>query len=138
VPRGCFPRSHWEGTAFSGTSRAGAGSIKRVSRSVLAVSALLIVAWLGQSQARPEFEVAEVAPRFEVATIKRSAPGSDTFMQAHGGQLDISRATLKTLTAFAYRLQSFQVSGDLHSFVQNTSASLQKGRTANLMKIACF
>jgi hypothetical protein len=117
VPRGCFPRSHWEGTAFSGTSRAGAGSIKRVSRSVLAVSALLIVAWLGQSQARPEFEVAEVA---------------------HGGRLDISRATLKTLTAFAYRLQSFQVSSGLHSFVQNTSASLQKGRTANLMKIACF
>src|ERR1039457_2841230 len=27
VPRGYFPRSPWEGTAFSGTSRAGAGSI---------------------------------------------------------------------------------------------------------------
>jgi uncharacterized protein (TIGR03435 family) len=33
-------------------------------------------------------------------------------MQAHpGGRLDISRATLRSLTAFAWQLQSFQVSG---------------------------
>ena len=84
---------------------------KRVSRCVPGVSALLIAAGLGQGQARPESEVVQFAPKFDVATIKRSAPDGDTFMQAHGGQLDISRATLKTLTAFAYRLQSFQVSG---------------------------
>jgi uncharacterized protein (TIGR03435 family) len=51
-------------------------------------------------------------PRFEVASIKRSAPDSESFILAHpGGRLDISRATLKTLAAFAWRLQSFQVSG---------------------------
>ena len=84
---------------------------KRVSRCVPGVSALLIAAGLGQGQARPESEVVQFAPKFDVATIKRSAPDGDTFMQAHGGRLDISRATLRTLTAFAYRLQSFQVSG---------------------------
>jgi uncharacterized protein (TIGR03435 family) len=52
------------------------------------------------------------APRFDVASIKRSAPDSETFVKAHpGGRLDISRATLRTLTALAYRLQPFQVSG---------------------------
>jgi uncharacterized protein (TIGR03435 family) len=52
------------------------------------------------------------APKFNIASIKRSAPDSDTFMKAHpGGRLDISRATLKTLTALAYRLQPFQVAG---------------------------
>ena len=72
-------------------------------RYVLAVGALVIVTGLGYGQARPEFEV---------ATIKRSAPDSDPFMQAHpGGRLEISRATLRTLTAFAYRLQPFQISG---------------------------
>ncbi len=51
-------------------------------------------------------------PKFDVASIKRSAPDSDTFMKAHpGGSLDISRATLRTLTALAFRLQPFQVSG---------------------------
>ena len=99
-----------------------------MSRFVPAVSALLIVAGFGQGQ---------TLPKFDVATIKRSAPDSDTFMQAHAGRLDISRATLRTLTAFAYRLQSFQVSGG-PAFVRNTSASLQKGRQACLMKIACF
>lgn len=82
-----------------------------MSRCVLAVSALLILARLGQGQARPESGVPEFAPKFEVATIKRSAPDSETFMQAHGGRLDISRATLRTLTAFAYGLQTFQVLG---------------------------
>ena len=40
-------------------------------------------------------------------------------MQAHGGRLDISRATLRTLTAFAWRLQSFQVSSP--AFVRSES-----------------
>jgi uncharacterized protein (TIGR03435 family) len=54
----------------------------------------------------------DAIPKFEVGSIKRSAPDSETFIQARpGGRLDISRATLKTLTAFAWRLQSFQVSG---------------------------
>jgi uncharacterized protein (TIGR03435 family) len=54
----------------------------------------------------------DAAPKFEVASIKRSAPDSEAFMLAHpGGRLEISRATLKTLTAFAWRLQSFQVAG---------------------------
>jgi len=52
------------------------------------------------------------APKFEVASIKRSAPESETFMKAHpGGRLDISRANLRTLIALDYRLQFFQVSG---------------------------
>jgi uncharacterized protein (TIGR03435 family) len=52
------------------------------------------------------------APTFEVASIKRSAADSESFMLAHpGGRFEISRATLKTLTAFAWRVQSFQVSG---------------------------
>jgi hypothetical protein len=59
------------------------GVYKLVSRGVLAFSALLILAGLGQVS----------RPKFEVATIKRSAPDSDTFMQAHGGRLDISRAS---------------------------------------------
>ena len=51
-------------------------------------------------------------PQFEVATIKPSAPDSETFMQAHpGGRLSISSATLRTLVAFAWRLQPYQVSG---------------------------
>jgi hypothetical protein len=51
-------------------------------------------------------------PRFDVASIRRSAPDSDTFMKAHpGGRLEISRATLRTLIALAFRLQPFQVSG---------------------------
>lgn len=55
---------------------------------------------------------ADFSPRFDVASIKRSAPDSETFMKAHpGGRLDISRANLRTLIALAYRLQSFQVSG---------------------------
>ena len=78
-------------------------------RCFLAVSALVVLTELGRGQARPA--VAESAPKFEVATIKRSAPDSDAFMQARGGRLGISRATLRTLTAFAYRLQTFQVSG---------------------------
>ena len=78
-------------------------------RCFLAVSALVILTGLGQGQVRPE--VAESAPKFEVATIKRSAPDSDASMQARGGRLGISRATLRTITAFAYRLQTFQVSG---------------------------
>lgn len=83
-----------------------------MSRGVPIVCALVIVTALGQSQARPGFEAAESAPSFEVATVKRSAPDSDAFMQAHpGGRLEISRATLRTLTAFAYRLQSFEISG---------------------------
>jgi len=54
----------------------------------------------------------DFAPKFEVASIKRSAPDNESFMLAHpGGRLEISRATLKTLAAFAWRLQSFQVSG---------------------------
>jgi uncharacterized protein (TIGR03435 family) len=54
----------------------------------------------------------DAAPKFEVASLKRSAADSEFFMLAHpGGRLDISHATLKTLTAFAWRLQSFQVSG---------------------------
>src|ERR1700733_7822305 len=54
----------------------------------------------------------DTTPRFDVATIKQSPPDSDTFMKAHpGGRLEISRATLRTLTALAYRLQPFQVSG---------------------------
>jgi uncharacterized protein (TIGR03435 family) len=52
------------------------------------------------------------APKFEVASIKKSAPNSETFMKAHpGGRLEISRATLMALTALAYRVQPFQVSG---------------------------
>ena len=51
-------------------------------------------------------------PTFDAASIKRSAPDSDTFMKAHpGGRLELSRVTLKTLIALAYRLQPFQVSG---------------------------
>src|SRR3984885_909349 len=54
----------------------------------------------------------DTTPRFDAASIKRSAPDSDTFMKAHpGGRIEISRATLKTLTAFAYRLEPFQVAG---------------------------
>ena len=52
------------------------------------------------------------APKFEIASIRRSAPDSETFMKAHpGGRLEISRATLRALTALAYRVQPFQVSG---------------------------
>jgi uncharacterized protein (TIGR03435 family) len=61
-----------------------------------------------------EFTIAQTdtTPRFDAASIKRSAPDSDTFMKAHpGGRIEISRATLKTLVALAYRLQPFQVSG---------------------------
>ena len=51
------------------------------------------------------------APKFDAASIKRSAPDSETFMKAHpGGRLEISRATLRTLTALAWQLQPFQVS----------------------------
>ena len=51
-------------------------------------------------------------PTFDAASIKRSASDSDTFMKAHpGGRLELSRVTLKTLTALAYRLQPFQISG---------------------------
>jgi uncharacterized protein (TIGR03435 family) len=51
-------------------------------------------------------------PKFEVASIRRSAPDSDTFMLAHpGGRLDISHATLRALTALAYGVPQFQVSG---------------------------
>jgi uncharacterized protein (TIGR03435 family) len=54
----------------------------------------------------------DTTPRFDAASIKRSAPDSDIFMKAHpGGRIEISRATLRTLTALAYRLQPFQVSG---------------------------
>jgi uncharacterized protein (TIGR03435 family) len=67
----------------------------------------------------------DAVPKFEVASIKRSAPDSETFMRAHpGGRLDISRATLKTLTAFAWRLQSFQVSGG-PAWVRSEYFSLQ-------------
>lgn len=53
----------------------------------------------------------ESAPKFDSAAIKRSAPGSDTFMKAHpGGRLDISAVTLRTLVALAYGFQPFQVS----------------------------
>jgi uncharacterized protein (TIGR03435 family) len=61
-----------------------------------------------------EIAIAQVnsAPKFDAASIKRSAPDSETFMKAHpGGRLDISRATLRTLTALAYQLQPFQVAG---------------------------
>lgn len=51
-------------------------------------------------------------PTFDAVSIKRSAPDSDTFMKAHpGGRLELSRVTLRTLTALAYRLQPFQISG---------------------------
>jgi uncharacterized protein (TIGR03435 family) len=54
----------------------------------------------------------DTTPRFDAASIKRSASESDTFIKAHpGGRIEISRATLRTLTALAYRLQPFQVSG---------------------------
>jgi bla regulator protein BlaR1 len=53
-----------------------------------------------------------VAQKFDAASIKRSAPDSESFMKAHpGGRLEISRATLRVLTALAWRLQPFQVSG---------------------------
>ncbi len=61
-----------------------------------------------------EITIAQVntPPTFDAASIKRSAPDSDTFMKAHpGGRIEISRATLRTLTALAYRLQPFQVTG---------------------------
>jgi uncharacterized protein (TIGR03435 family) len=61
-----------------------------------------------------EIAIAQVnsAPKFDAASIKRSAPDGETFMKAHpGGRVDISRATLRTLTALAYHLQPFQVSG---------------------------
>jgi uncharacterized protein (TIGR03435 family) len=60
-----------------------------------------------------QIAVAQTAttPTFDAASIKRSAPDSDPFMKAHpGGRIEISRATLRTLTALAYRLQPFQVS----------------------------
>jgi uncharacterized protein (TIGR03435 family) len=51
-------------------------------------------------------------PTFDAASIKRSASDSETFMKAHpGGRLELSRVTLGTLAALAYRLQPFQVSG---------------------------
>jgi uncharacterized protein (TIGR03435 family) len=54
----------------------------------------------------------DTTPRFDAASIKRSAADSDTFIKAHpGGRVEISRATLQTLIAFAWRLQPFQVSG---------------------------
>jgi uncharacterized protein (TIGR03435 family) len=62
--------------------------------------------------ANSQTDQTDSAPKFEVASIKPSAPDSESFMLAHpGGRLEISRATLKTLTAFAWRLPSFQVSG---------------------------
>jgi len=60
----------------------------------------------------PAIAQTDATPKFEVASIKRSAADTESFMLAHpGGRLDISRVTLKTLTAFAWRLQPFQVSG---------------------------
>ena len=61
-----------------------------------------------------EIAIAQVhsAPKFEVASIRKSSPDSETFIKAHpGGRLEISRATLRALTALAYRVQPFQVSG---------------------------
>jgi uncharacterized protein (TIGR03435 family) len=61
-----------------------------------------------------EIAIAQVdsAPKFDVVSIRRSAPESEPFVKAHpGGRLEISRATLRTLTALAHRLQPFQVSG---------------------------
>ncbi len=61
-----------------------------------------------------EIAIAQVnsAPKFDAASIKSSTPDSETFMKAHpGGRLDISRATLRTLTALAWQLQAFQISG---------------------------
>ena len=75
---------------------------------------LVIVTGLGYAQARPEFEA---------ATIERSARDSEAFMLAHPeGRPEISRATLKALTALAYRMQPFQISGAPHGRDRNTSA----------------
>ena len=50
--------------------------------------------------------------RFDAASIRHSASDDDTFMKAHpGGRLELSHMNLKELTALAYRLQPFQVSG---------------------------
>jgi uncharacterized protein (TIGR03435 family) len=61
-----------------------------------------------------ESAIAQISahPTFDAASIKGSAPDSDTFMKAHpGGRLELSRVTLRALIALAYRLQPFQVSG---------------------------
>ena len=75
-------------------------------------------------------------PKFDVASIKRSAPDAETFMKP-SVRLDISRATLKMLTALAYRLQPFQVSGVPIGSAQNTSASTRKRQRVRL-KIGSF
>jgi len=51
-------------------------------------------------------------PQFDAASVKRSAPDSETVMKSHPGErLEISRLTLSALIALAYRVQPFQVTG---------------------------
>jgi uncharacterized protein (TIGR03435 family) len=60
----------------------------------------------------PTIAQTSTPPAFDAASIKRSAPDSDTFMKSHpGGRMELSRVTLRALIALAYRLQPFQVSG---------------------------
>src|SRR5262249_30221929 len=79
-------------TSGMNLSRAGAA---------LAITFALARAQTG-SAARPEFEVASIRP---------SKPGTpSTFGVGNGGASE-ANVTLKTLIAFAYRLQQFQVLG---------------------------
>lgn len=51
-------------------------------------------------------------PRFDAASIRRSAANDDTFMTARpGGRLELSAVNLKAMIALAWRLQTFEISG---------------------------
>jgi len=73
------------------------------------------------------------SPKFDAAAIKRSSRDSETYMKAHpGGKLDISRATLRTLTALAGSFNRFRCREVPPGCAQNTSTSTQKRQKAPL------
>ena len=74
--------------------------------------AIAVIAGLASLCCEVTIAQTDNAPKFDVASIRRSGPESETFMKAHpGGRLELSHATLRTLAALAWRLQPFQVTG---------------------------
>ena len=78
-------------------------------------------------------------PEFEVASIKRSAPGKHTFsVRAEHGQLTAAGASLQSLIQAAYQIKGYQISGGpawLDSDYFDIVAKASPGRGANFNQL---
>ncbi|HYL75938.1 MAG TPA: M56 and DUF3738 domain-containing protein [Bryobacteraceae bacterium] len=81
--------------------------------SVAAIAGPIVIGLLNPPHSRAQSPVTPAASKFEVASIKPSAPGglAARFMMAPGGRVNINNINVKFLIQQAYQVRDFQITG---------------------------